>query len=163
MSPKTRVGIRGSAAIELAPTTLREANAFVDRHHRHLGPVRGCICAVALAVAGEIVGVVIVGRPLARRLQDGYTAEITRLCTLGHPNACSMLSRAAWRAARALGYRRLVTYTLPSEGGGSLVAAGFKLIGEAGGGSWNRQGRPRVDLRPTQEKLRWELRAEVTA
>ena len=90
-------------------------------------------------------------------LADGFTCEVTRLATDGSRNACSMLYRAAWRAARAMGYRRLVTYTLPEEGGSSLRAAGFRLIGEAGGGSWSRDSRPRVDLHPTQTKLRWEL------
>jgi len=101
---------------------------------------------------------VIVGKPVARMLADGYTAEVTRLCAReGARNACSMLYAAAWRAARAMGYRRLVTYTLPEEGGASLRAAGWKFIGEAGGGSWSRKERPRVDTHPTQMKLRWEV------
>jgi hypothetical protein len=142
-------------SLELVPITLREANAFVAEHHRHHRPARGCI--VVLAVADERVrGVAIVGRPVARNLQDGWTAEVLRVCTDGARNACSMLYGAAWRAVRALGYRRLVTYTLPKEGGASLRAAGWKCIGEAGGGSWSRKDRPRVDLHPTQSKLRWE-------
>jgi hypothetical protein len=103
------------------------------------------------------VGVVIVGKPVARMLADGWTCEVTRLASDGTKNACSMLYRAAWRAARAMGYRRLVTYTLAEEPGTSLRAAGFRLIGEAGGGSWSRKDRPRVDLHPTELKLRWEL------
>lgn len=71
-------------------------------------------------------------------------------------NACSLLYGACWRAARAIGYRRLVTYTLPTEGGASLRGAGWTLIGEAGGGSWDRRSRARVDEHPTQVKLRWE-------
>jgi len=146
-------------SLELAPLTLREANAFVEREHRHHGPSRGCIAIVGAQSDGEVCGVCIIGRPVARSLQDGYTAEVTRLCTDGTRNACSMLYRAVWRAVRALGYRRLVTYTLPEEGGSSLRASGFSLIGEAGGGTWSRAGRPRVDLHPTQSKLRWELAA----
>jgi hypothetical protein len=96
--------------IELIPITLREANAFVEAHHRHHGPSRGCIAAVA--VAGRVCGVAIIGRPVARGLQDGWTAEVTRCCTDGTRNAASMLYGAAWRATRALGYKRLVTYTL---------------------------------------------------
>ena len=145
-------------SLHITPITLAEANAFVERHHRHHGAARGCIATCAVSDAGgEIRGVGILGRPVARLLQDGWTAEVTRVCTDGTPNACSMLYRALWRAARALGYRRLVTYTLPAEGGSSLLGVGFKLIGEAGGGSWNRQGRPRIDLHPLQSKLRWEL------
>ncbi len=74
----------------------------------------------------------------------------------GYRNVCSFLYAAAWRAARAMGFVRLVTYTLPEEGGVSLRAAGWRLIGEAGGGSWSRAERPRVDTHPTQQKLRWE-------
>ena len=144
-------------SLELVPVTLSEAKAFVERHHRHHKAPQGGRFAIGVAKDGEIVGVVIVGRPVARMLDDGWTAEVTRCCTDGTRNAPSMLYRAAWRAARAMGYRRLVTYTLPEEGGASLRAAGWRLIGEAGGGSWHRKSRPRVDLHPTQAKLRWEL------
>lgn len=140
--------------------TLREANAYVERIHRHHGAARGCFfCIAVVDEQSEIRGVAIVGRPVARRLQDGYTAEVLRVATDGCPNACSALYGACWRAARAIGYRRIGTYTLLSEPGTSLVAAGWKLLGEAGGGSWSREGRPRVDLHPTQGKLRWEMTA----
>lgn len=142
--------------MNLCPLTLREARAFVGRHHRHHRPPQGGLFAVAAEHDGSIAAVAIVGRPVARELADGYTAEVTRLCSTGARNACSLLYAACWRAARALGYRRLVTYTLPEEGGASLRAAGWRLVGEAGGGSWSRAGRPRVDLHPTQTKLRWE-------
>ena len=91
-----------------------------------------------------------------RLLDDGWTAEVSRCCTDGTRNACSILYAAAWRAVRALGYRKLITYTLPEEGGASLRAAGWKCIGETGGGTWNRAARPRVDTYPLQVKLRWE-------
>lgn len=143
-------------ALELVPVTLREANAFVLRHHRNHGPSRGCICTLAVAEDGVIRGVAIVGRPVARRLQDSWTAEVNRVATDGAKNACSMLYGAAWRAVKALGYKRLVTYTLPEEGGASLRAAGWRCIGEAGGGNWNKKSRPRVDSEHQQLKLRWE-------
>jgi hypothetical protein len=145
--------------LALTPITLREANAFVAEHHRHHGPARGCICCVAVSAAGVVAGVAIIGRPVARGLDDGWTAEVLRCCTDGRANACSMLYGAAWRAVRALGYRRLVTYTLPAEGGASLRAAGWRCIGKAGGGSWNCPSRPRVDTHPIQAKLRWERAA----
>lgn len=150
--------------LRITPITLREANAFVAEHHRHHKP-RGGLNFFAVAVSDEgahaVRGVAIISRPNAAPLCDGYTAEVTRVCTDGTPNACSMLYGAAWRAARALGYRKLITYTLPDEGGASLRASNFKLIGEAGGGTWHRPniGRPRVDTHPTQEKLRWEVDA----
>lgn len=146
-------------SLAVVPVTLREARAYVERTHRHHKPPQGGLFAIGASEGGEIIGVVIVGKPVARMLADGWTCEVTRLATDGSRNACSMLYRAAWRAARAMGYRRLVTYTLPEEGGSSLRAAGFKLIGEAGGGSWSRPSRPTVDMHPLQTKLRWELTA----
>lgn len=144
------------SALALVPMTLREARAFVAQHHRHHQPPQGGLFALGAELAGAVAGVVIVGRPVARMLADDFTAEVTRLCSLGAKNVCSFLYGAAWRAARSLGYRRLVTYTLPEEGGASLRAAGWRLIGEAGGGSWSRSARARVDTHPLQAKLRWE-------
>jgi hypothetical protein len=112
--------------------------------------------AIGLSDGATIVGCVIVGKPVARGNDDGYTAEVTRLATDGTKNACSMLYGAAWRAARAMGYRRLMTYTLASEPGTSLVAAGWKAVGEVKGRSWTTPSRPRIDKHPTQDKIRWE-------
>jgi len=145
--------------LNLVPVTLREASAFVARVHRHHKPPRGGRFAIGAALAGVLVGVAIVGRPVSRRLQDTWTAEVTRVATDGTRNACSLLYEAAWRACRAMGFTRLITYTLPEEGGASLRGAGFTLIGEAGGGSWSRKDRPRVDEHPTQTKMRWERAA----
>lgn len=142
--------------LTLCPTTISDALVFVDQHHRTHEPPHTYLFAVAVAENDDIVGVAIVGRPVARMLQDGWTAEVVRLCTLGARNACSMLYGAAWRACRALGYRRLVTYILQTETGTSLRAAGWRLVGETKGGSWSRSNRPRVDRHPTQGKLRWE-------
>lgn len=147
-------------ALRLVPITISDANEFVRQVHRHHKPAPGGLFAVACANGDTVCGVAIIGRPVARMLQDGYTAEVTRLATDGTRNACSILYAAAWRAARALGYRRIGTYTLPEEGGASLRASGWKLIGEAGGGSWSREDRPRVDKAPTQAKLRWEASVE---
>ena len=108
-------------------------------------------------VARKVVGVAIVGRPNARMEQNGYTCEVTRLATDGSRNACSMLYRAAWRAARAMGYLRLVTRILIDESGVSLKAAGFACKGPSGGGSWSRSSRPRVDTSPTGQKVLWEM------
>lgn len=115
--------------IELISMTLREARAYVAENHRHHRPPQGGLFAVGAALDQRVVGVAIVGKPVARMLNDGWTAEVTRLCTDGTRNACSALYGACWRAARALGYRRLVTYTLADEGGSSLRASGFRLVG----------------------------------
>jgi hypothetical protein len=142
--------------LSLIPLTLGEANAFVARLHRHHKPVVGHKFSLGAAQSGQVIGVVIVGRPVSRVRDDGQTLEVTRLCTDGSRNACSFLYGAAARAAFALGYLRIGTYTLPDEGGASLRGAGWKLIGERGGRSWNCPSRPRVDQHPTQGKLLWE-------
>jgi len=143
-------------ALILTPLTLAEANAFVTEHHRHHKPAVGHKFSLGAAVADQIVGVAIIGRPVSRHRDDGETMEVTRLCTDGTRNACSFLYGAAAKATFALGYRRLGTYTLPEEGGASLRGAGWKLIGERGGGSWSVPSRPRVDTHPLQTKLLWE-------
>lgn len=146
-----------SERLQLVPCTIGDAREFVRQVHRHHGaPVSG-LFAVACALAGEIVGVAIIGRPSARELQDGFTAEVTRVATTGAKNACSILYAAAWRACRALGYLKLVTYTLASESGASLRAAGWRIVGQVKAESWNRPSRPRVDHAPLQAKLRWEM------
>lgn len=142
--------------LTLYPIELAEANAFVNSHHRHHKPIVGHKFSIGAAAGDEIVGVVIVGRPVARMRDDGITLEVTRLATDGTRNACSFLYGAAARAAFALGYKRIGTYILASEPGTTLRAAGWRLIGEAGGGTWARKGRPRVDKHPTQGKLLWE-------
>jgi hypothetical protein len=142
--------------ISLAPISIAEANAFVSIHHRHHRPVPGAKFCIAVTDGEKVCGVAIVGRPVARLLDNGLTLEVNRCCTDGTRNACSMLYGAAWRAAKALGYLKLITYTLPDEGGASLRASGWKLIGERGGGTWNRNQRLRVDTHPLQKKLLWE-------
>lgn len=142
--------------IDITPIEFDEAVAFVREHHRHHKPPQGHKFSIAAACDGRVVGVAIVGRPVARMLQDGWTLEVIRLATDGTPNACSALYAAAWRAARSMGYRKLVTYILNTEPGTSLKAAGWRVVGEAGGGSWSRERRPRVDKHPTQLKIRYE-------
>jgi hypothetical protein len=142
--------------LSLVPCTISDAREYVRQFHRHhAAPVSG-LFAVALAEGERVCGVAIVGRPVARFNQDGYTAEVTRCATDGTRNACSMLYGACWRAARSLGYRRLITYTLASEPGTSLRAAGWREVGRTTGKSWSVPSRPRVDRHPLQDKIRWE-------
>ena len=147
--------------LRLEPVTITEAKRFVARFHRHHNPPQGALFAVGAGDGEQLVGVAIVGRPVARMLQDGYTAEITRLATDGTRNACSMLYSAAWRAARAMGYKRLVTYILDTENGASLRAAGWKCVGQAGGLRWTGKRRPEIDLYPAQMKIRFERTEEA--
>lgn len=146
------------SGLSLQPLSLREANAYVEANHRHSRPVRGMKFAVGASLNSELVGVALVGRPVARHLQDGWTLEVLRVCTDGTRNACSFLYGASWRAARALGYRKLVTYTLASESGSSLRASGWRVVGEVPAREWSRPSRPREAGDP-QERLRWELAA----
>lgn len=136
--------------------SLGEANAFVAAHHRHHKPVVGHLFSIGAALDGKIVGVAIVGRPVARGRDDGVTAEVTRLCTDGTKDACSFLYGAAAKASFALGFKRIGTYILASEPGVSLTAAGWRLIGEVRGRSWSCASRPRVDSHPLQDKLLFE-------
>lgn len=147
--------------LELLPLSLAEANAFVQQHHRHHRPVVGHKFSLAAVQDGQMVGVAIIGRPVSRYRDDGLTLEVTRLCTLGNRNCCSFLYGAAARAAFALGYRRIGTYTLADEGGASLRAVGWQLIGPCGGGSWSRKDRLRADQHPLQPKLLWERQKRV--
>ena len=113
----------------VTPITIREANAYVSAIHRHHGPVAGAKFAIAISDISGVRGVALVGRPVARHYDDGWTLEVNRCCTDGVKNGCSMLYGAAWRVARHMGYRRLITYTLQAESGASLRAVGWKVIG----------------------------------
>lgn len=142
----------------LFPCGRDEANAYVEQHHRHHGRVVGHKYAIGCASVDGVHGVIIVGRPVARALDDGWSAEALRCCTDGTPNVASKLYAAAWRAARAMGYLKLITYTLPQEGGASLRAAGFTVVGRTTNTrGWDCATRPRIDTHPLQAKLRWEL------
>jgi len=150
----------GSVRLLIVNCELTEANAFVSQHHRHHRPVIGHRFSLAVVdPTGTVHGVAIIGRPTSRMLDNGWTLEVTRTATDGFPNACSALYSAARRACFALGYRRLITFTLASESGVSLRASGWRVVAESRGGTWSRSARPRVDKHPLQPKLRWEAPA----
>lgn len=140
----------------IVPLSFAEANELVQKWHRHHKPVPGMKFCIGVEHNDEIVGAAIVSRPTARMSDDGWTLEVTRCVTNGTKNACSALYGACRRATFALGYKRLITYTLPREGGASLRGASWRCLGEAGGGSWSRKARPRVDTHPLEQKLLWE-------
>ena len=143
--------------LTLAPMTLKRANAFVAAHHRHHRPVVGQKFSLGCEQDGALVGVAIVGRPVSRHLDDGKTLEVTRLCSTGEKNVCSFLYGAAARAAKALGYGKIITYTLDTEPGTSLRAAGWKCAGPAGGLRWTGERRPAAENQyPAQMKRRYE-------
>jgi len=154
------------ATLRVVPMTLREANDFVEQFHRHNGRTarNGGKFAIGASTGDRLVGVAIVGRPLARHLDDSYTAEVLRVCVL--PDApkgtCSFLYARCWRIWAAMGGTRLVTYTLATESGASLRGAGWKVVAQSPGSKsgWSRAGRERR-WQPIygQMKLRWEKHA----
>jgi hypothetical protein len=148
--------------MRVVPVTFKEACCFVAKLHRHNKPPRGHKFSVGLEVEGELVGVAMCGRPIARALDDRFTLEVNRTCTDGSRNANSMLYGAARRAAVAMGYRRVVTYTQADETGASLRAAGFRRAADlAARGSWAESS---IKLRKIRDvdgnggvaRVRWE-------
>ena len=145
----------------VTPISLREANEFVENFHRHNKPTQGGKFAIGACFGGELVGVAIVGRPVARMLDDGTTAEVTRVCVVDHApkNSCSFLYGRCWRIWQQMGRQRMITYTLQEESGSSLRGAGWKIVGktEATNSGWDRDNRKR-DWQPIygQLKFRWE-------
>ena len=143
--------------LTIVPLDLSEANELVSRWHRHHKPTVGHKFSIGVAdEKGRVVGAAIIGRPVARGNDNGLTLEVLRVSTDGTPNACSALYGAAWRTAKAMGYERLITYTLPSESGASLRGAGWRVIGSTPGRLWSCKSRPRVDKHPLGQKLVWE-------
>lgn len=169
------VGLRGGALspapkrgpLRPAVVRLSIANAYVAQWHRYLPPVVGHKFSVSVSDGYGIRGVAIVGRPVARHLDDGATLEVLRVATDGTRNACSALLGTVRRqviAGNRVGrwyVRKLVTYTLPHESGASLRAAGWHCDGPAGGGSWSRLGRRRRGWIPTVAKTRWSIQLTI--
>ncbi len=138
------------------PLSLKEANEYVKSYHRHHDPVYRDKYRVGASVDGKLVGIVQVGRPVSRMLDDGKTLEVVRLCTDGSKDVCSFLYSRAARIAKELGYSRIITYILESESGSSLFASGWAEAVTTKGGEWSRPSRPRKTTAPTCPKRRFE-------
>ncbi|KQS79052.1 hypothetical protein ASG25_10730 [Rhizobium sp. Leaf384] len=145
--------------LDKAPISLAAANGFIQQHHRHHRPVVGHKFSIAAMIGDEVVGVVIVGRPVSRHRDDGTTLEVTRMCSNGTRNACSFLYGAAARASFALGYLAIGTYIRADEAGTSLAAAGWREIGRTKGRSWCCPSRPRADVTEITDRVLFEVRA----
>jgi hypothetical protein len=141
--------------LQIRPIELKAANAFVAQHHRHHKPVIGHRFSISAVDEFGIHGVAIVGRPVARGCDASTTLEVTRLCTDGTKNACSILYAAAARVGRELGYDKIQTYTLESEPGKSLVASGWFSEAVTAGGQWKHTAGPRRTDQPNCKKIRW--------
>lgn len=154
--------------MKLRPITQLEARLFIAKHHRHSKPPMRVICCVGIEAGGEIVGVGTLERPKAQKLCDGFTVEASRVCTTGAKNGCSMLYGALCRAAAALGYTRVISYTLASESGASLRAVGFERAAEVKPEKWDRRRVQASGHQPglfggvqygeALERVRWERR-----
>ena len=148
-------------ALRLVPMTLRAANAFVSKYHRHNKVVQGCKFCLGAKVGDYMEAVAIVGRPVSRRLDDGFTAEVLRVCVRPpyQKNACSFLYGACWRVWREMGGHRILTYTLTTESGASMRAVGWTLAAEVeppkGKGWLTREGREDQAV-VRLKKYRWE-------
>tara|TARA_R100001460_G_scaffold32526_7_gene63840 strand:+ start:6955 stop:7410 length:456 start_codon:yes stop_codon:yes gene_type:complete len=126
------------------PISQKKAFAFIKEHHRHFKSIQGDVFRIGLLKDGRLIGVISVGRPVSRYLDDGYTCEVRRLCINGqHKNACSILYSSAARAAKALGYEKIITYILENESGVSVRAAGWEISHKSRGQNWSRTSRPR--------------------
>ena len=151
----------GLGTMILSPITLAQAREFVRAHHRHSRPPVGWKFGVGLreTMSGPLIGVATAGRPISRMLDDGWTLEVNRTCTDGTPNANSKLYGAIWRAAKALGYSRCITYTQAEESGASLRAAGWVVdcvLPPRSG--WSTPSRPRSDIGSGgKPRLRWAI------
>ena len=150
-------------SLKIKPCHLRAAREYVGQHHRHSIPPVGGKFAVSCYDGDDLCGVAICGRPVSRHLDDGLTLEILRCCTDGTRNACSKLYGACCRIGFDMGYERIITYTLATETGASLRAAGFAFDGEAGGKEWTGQRRRNYYVAPAELKHRWMKRREVSA
>jgi hypothetical protein len=140
----------------IVPITLKAANAFVVSYHRHHKPSVGHKFSIGLNDEDNLIGVAIMGRPVARGSDNGFTIEVARLCTNGQKNACSMLYQAAARASKELGYKKIQTYILEIETGTSLKASGWKMEAITAGGQWKHtDGKERRTDQPTMPKQRW--------
>lgn len=156
----------GSTELKIVPMSIKAANQWVAEKHRHNKPVPGSKFCLGVVDADNILrGVAIVGRPVARKVDDGCTLEVTRVVTDGWPNANSALYAAARRVAFEMGYTKVITYTLQSESGASLRGAGWKLIGETKMnqlGWLNREGRVEQGVY-SESKRKWETSRDGNA
>lgn len=140
------------------PISLREACEFVNTHHRHHVSPQGHKFSIALYDGDIVIGVIIAGRPVSRFQDNGLTLEVTRCCVKEvYKNGITKLYAAVYRVAQAMGYERIITYTLESEPGVSMKAANFTRIQICKGGSWNSPSRQRVNKHPLEAKYLWEL------
>ena len=92
--------------IKAVPLDLKEAQLFIDKNHRHHNAAHRDKFRIGAEVNGVLVGVVQVGRPVARMLDDGKTLEVLRLCTDGSNDVCSFLYSRSARIAKELGYEK---------------------------------------------------------
>ena len=148
--------------MQIVPITLAKAKDFIRKTHRHNRPPVGWKFGVGLELNGELIGVATAGRPVARHYDDGLTIEINRTCTDGTKNANSKLYGAVWKAAKAMGYKRAITYTRVDESGSSLRGAGWSQVKHLPQrGSWAKSSKKRQRSEYGEgeiQRILWEIR-----
>lgn len=151
-----------SERLYVVPCSKEQASDYITHMHRHHLPLDfGSFCLAVCTSDGTVHGVAIIGRTVTQHMKlpgisNRWIVEVRRVATDGFPNACSALYGSAWRFVREMGYRAIISYTLPSEGGASLRALGWQQVDDVGGNSWAHRGTRGVDIHPTVKKTRWQ-------
>lgn len=140
--------------LRVRPISIAQANAYVEKYHRHHGKRVGVRFAIACYEGDELHGVAICANPVARKSDDGLTLEVARLCTDGTHNACSILYGACARVAKDMGFTKIQTFILESEPGTSLKACGWVCEGVAGESvNWENKKGKRVTKRTQYKQM----------
>lgn len=144
------------------PVTVTAAKAWVRQVHRHLPEIQGGLFASSVwNEDGPAAMGIAINPPRVwlgtGRIVIGRVAAMPDLEPVGDhaAPACTMIYASLCRAAKALGWREAWTYTLPSESGASLRAAGFIYMGETRGEEWDRPSRRRKAAVSPAKKGRW--------
>lgn len=148
--------------MQIIPLDLKTANEFVTKHHRHNRKVTGHKFSIGLEKDGQLIGVAIAGRPVARLLDNGKTIEITRVCVKPQQkNACSKLLARMKQLCQLMGYQKIITYTLQKESQSSLKAIRARIVANVKPSKWDSPSRPAIHQPVYDEpKYRWELNDE---
>jgi len=155
-----------SKNFSVIPMTLKESNEFVDKYHSHNKRVQGYKFAIGAVYQDKLVGVAICGRPISATLDNKRTIELLRSCVLDDApkNTNSFLYGRSWRVAEAMGYEKMITYTLVEEKGSACKAIGMKVVGQTQDTTkaWKKKEERDGIKRQSQEiyrkpKYRWEI------
>ncbi|MBG95089.1 MAG: hypothetical protein CL793_07540 [Chloroflexi bacterium] len=142
--------------------TLESVKQFVRENHRHApAPPAGWRWGYTIWAGDFMLGVAMVGRPAARRIDGTKVIDVSRVCVSRRAsaevaeNACSMVYARAARDGAKAGFERVITYTIAGEPAAGCRAAGMEVEHRSRSGNWNRAGRRRNSRNSTRPKVRW--------